>query len=127
MLGSRSKLYILSLVFIIGIAMLTLYFHQKPQNGETSANAYKPGVKQDVDQAVNQAQVVYEQYKSLGTDFSSGPCLSNALLPGWVLDIAHNPRLPMDDLPDNQCSAFKEGKAKHFIELDPNGKLIKVK
>ena len=57
---------------------------------------------------------------------SNGPCLSNELMPDWVADIAHDPRLPVDNLPENQCSAFRDGKAEHFVELDVNGEVIKV-
>lgn len=124
MMNFKVKLFLSTLILIIVSASLTFFLSHKDLG---NADNYKPGVRQDIDQSVNQAKVVYDQYKSLGTDFSSGPCLSNALLPGWVLDVAHNPRTPGDDLPQNQCSALKEGKAKHFVELDPDGKLIKVK
>jgi hypothetical protein len=60
-------------------------------------------------------------------DFSCGPCLSDALMPDWVLDVAHNPRQAMDDLPSNQCPSFREGRAKHFVELDLEGNLIRAK
>ena len=61
-------------------------------------------------------------------DLSNGPCLANPIegLENWVCDIAHNPRIEIDNLPENQCSAFREGKAKYFVELDPNCNLIKI-
>jgi len=61
-----------------------------------------------------------------GINFSQGPCLSNDLMPDWVADIAHNPRQPIDNEPENQCSAFREGKAHHFVELNENCEVIKV-
>lgn len=121
------RLFILAVVVVLSVALGTIYFHKFIKDPNLSEKSYKPGIYGDIDKAVNQAEVVYQQAKSLGTDFSAGPCLSNALLPDWVLDIAHNPRLAIDDLSANQCSALKEGKANHFVELDPNGKLIKVK
>jgi len=48
-------------------------------------------------------------------------------MPGWVLDLVHNPRQPIDDLPENQCNSFVEGRSKHFVELDIEGDLIKAK
>lgn len=36
----------------------------------------------------------------------------------WVLDVAN--------LPLNQCQAFLEGKAHHFIEIDPTGEIKKI-
>lgn len=121
------RLFILAIALVLSVALGTVYFHKFIKDPNLVETSYKPGIYGDIDKAVNQAEVVYQQAKSLGTDFSSGPCLSNALLPDWVLDIAHNPRLPVDDLSDNQCPALKEGKANHFVELDPSGKLIKVK
>ncbi len=83
--------------------------------------------------ALEKAQEVYQQAKNGGQDLTNGPCLSNALHGNadypetmWVLDIAHNPREAVDNQPENQCLAFREGKAENFIELDPNGQLIKV-
>jgi hypothetical protein len=62
----------------------------------------------------------------LEEDLSAGPCLSNNLIPDWVADIAHNPRQAVDDLPANQCSAYREGQAHHFVELDLDGNLIRA-
>ena len=60
------------------------------------------------------------------SDYVSGPCLSNEIKTDWVCDIAHNPRLPADNQPENQCTAFREGHAHHFVELDENCTVIKV-
>lgn len=83
--------------------------------------------KNDIDIAVNQAKYLYEMEKSKDKDFSSGPCLSNALMPDWVADIAHSPRQAIDDLRENQCPAYLEGRARHFVELDLEGNLIKAR
>ncbi len=105
----------LSVIIFTGIA--TLVFNHKDQ---------KVPSKLEIDTAVNQAQYFYRQRKESGEDFSNGPCLSNALMPGWVVDIVHKPRIPIDDLPENQCPAFIEGKAQHFVELDLNGNLVRA-
>lgn len=83
--------------------------------------------KSEIDSAVSLAKRIYAEMKTKGWDFSQGPCLTNALRPGWVLDIAHSPRLPIDDLPENQCPSFREDKAKHFVELDIDGNLIRAR
>ena len=57
-------------------------------------------------------------------DLSRGPCLGE-IKPGWYLDIAHKPRQPVDSEPQNQCAAVRTGKAKHFVELTPNGQFIR--
>ncbi len=74
------------------------------------------------------ATELYDQKRAEGIDFSSGPCLADPLAdyPEWAVDIAHNPRQEIDNNPENQCSSFRTGKAKHFVELDENGNLIKV-
>src|SRR5258708_30905708 len=127
MTSFQLKLFLLVFAVIVVVAGLTVILYYKPDTYDSSAISYKPGVHPEVDRVLNQAKVVYKQAKDLGTDFSSGPCLTNALSPDWVLDIAHNPRQEVDNLPQNQCSAFREGKAHHFVELDPQGNLIRVK
>ncbi len=66
------------------------------------------------------ARVRYNQAVREGRDLSSGPCLGE-IAPGWVLDIAHLPRQSLDDLPQNQCQNFQ-----HFVEMSPQGEIIKV-
>jgi hypothetical protein len=60
-----------------------------------------------------------------GTDLSAGPCLSNEIIPDWVCDVAHSPRESVDNQPENQCPAFREQKAHHFVEVDTGCNLIK--
>jgi hypothetical protein len=55
---------------------------------------------------------------------SRGPCLG-VIKEGWVADVAHDPRREVDDRPENQCAAYREGDADHFVELDPKGNLIR--
>ena len=114
----KLTLFIVSLLVIILTAIATLVFNNI---GPKSLS------KNEIDSAVNQAGLVYRQKKDLNTDFSSGPCLSNAVMPNWVADVVHNPRLPIDDLPANQCAAYLEGGAKHFVELDLDGNLVRAK
>jgi hypothetical protein len=71
---------------------------------------------------------VEECKKALGAgkDLSNGPCLSNEIVKDWVCDVAHSPRQAIDDLPENQCSAYREGKASHFVEVDTLCNFIKA-
>ena len=84
--------------------------------------------KSEQAQAVNAAQQVYQQARSKGTDFASGPCIAEQLpgLPDWSADVAHKPRQSVDDQPANQCQFYRQGKTHHFVELDPDGKLIRT-
>lgn len=114
----KKPLFITALIVIIltGVATIALNYHEP-----------KTISRSEIDTAVNQAQFLYRQRKEMGEDFSKGPCLSTALMPGWVVDIVHSPRIPADDLPENQCPAYIEGKAPHFVELDLDGNLIRTR
>lgn len=70
------------------------------------------------------AKQAYERAKAQGVDMSRGPCLG-VIKPGWVADVAHDPRQDVDDEPENQCAAYREGEADHFVELDPEGEFIR--
>ena len=67
---------------------------------------------------------LYIKNKEAGLDMSKGPCLG-IIAEDWVLDIANNPKQAEDDMPENQCAQYRSGQAHHFIELDPQGKLVK--
>ncbi len=114
----KSVLLILALfvIFLTSIATVLL-----SSLGQMSTS------KSEVDSAVNQAQLLYRQKRERGENFSNGPCLSDALMPSWVADIVNNPRQAVDDLPENQCPAYREGRARHFVELDMEGKLMRAK
>lgn len=114
---SKKILFALSLISILLIAYLTLVLSDSPRKGVP---------KSEVETAVNQANYFYLQKKQRGEDFSTGPCLSNDLMPGWVVDIVHSPRQAIDDLAENQCSSYLEGRSKHFVELDTLGNLIRI-
>jgi hypothetical protein len=76
------------------------------------------------DETIRLAQEAYERAKTDGVDMSRGPCLG-VIKPGWVADVAHDPRQDVDDEPVNQCAAYREGDADHFVELDPNGNYLR--
>ena len=60
-----------------------------------------------------------------GMDMSSGPCLANAIVEDWACDVAHNPRQVADDNAKNQCSSFRTGQVRHFVEVDTDCNLIR--
>lgn len=96
---------------------------QSAQNQPTAQNNLLTN-KITSDLAFKSALNIYSVKRNNGDDLENGPCLGS-VAPDWVADIAHNPRQPEDDKPENQCSDFIEGRAHHFIELDPEGKLIR--
>ncbi len=113
----------MTLAIIIIVSVVTVL----PTIGKNNGKTYKPGVLAENDRAVRQAQVAFQKYKDGEMDISAGPCLSNDLLPGWVADIVHNPRQPVDDQIENQCMAYIEGRARHFVELDMEGNVVRIK
>lgn len=114
-----------TLLILVLMAILTASFLIYITN--TQKDLYKPGVWPEADRAVSQANHLYNTKKVEGIDFKNGPCLSNDLQPNWVADIVHVPRQTVDDDLQNQCQAYLEGRAKHFVELDLEGNLVRVK
>ena len=79
----------------------------------------------DADPATIQlAKNAYAQANRDGVDMSRGPCLG-VIKPGWVADVAHDPREDVDDESENQCEAYRSGEADHFVELTPEGEFIR--
>lgn len=122
------KRIIIVLILVILISGVIIFIQKSSQQKDTknpSATMDKV-LQSDNNEAVKKAKEIFQQKKAAGVDMSSGPCLSNKLLPDWVADVAHNPRQSVDDLPQNQCNAFATGTAHHFIELDTEGNLIRI-
>jgi len=78
--------------------------------------------------AIGAAQQAYQQALTRGDDLEPGPCIAESLpdLADWVADIAHDPRHDVDDDPENQCKRYRAGEASHFVELAPDGELIRA-
>lgn len=113
----KHLLFLLALTVTLLTAFLTLII-----NAPLSQSV----PKSEMEKAINQSNHLYSLKKQTGEDLSTGPCLSDALMPGWVVDIAHNPRQSIDDLEENQCPSFREGRTQHFVELDTKGNFIRA-
>jgi len=71
---------------------------------------------------------LYNAEKEKGTEFNSqclGVCNAGTG-ESYAVDIVHVPRTSEDDKTENQCEAYRNGNAKHFIELDSNGNVVGV-
>jgi len=110
------------IVLIIVVALYFIFF----RTGQIPVIEEKE-VQITQEELVIMAQDLFKEKQAEGMDMTNGPCLTNQLVPGWVVDVAHSPRQEVDNQPENQCSAFREGTAQHFIELDTEGNLIKLK
>ena len=82
----------------------------------------------ETDQAVAAAMKAYDEARASGAELGAGPCIAEQLpgLSDWVADIAHEPRADVDDDPSNQCRRYRGGEAHHFVELTPEGELIRA-
>ena len=78
------------------------------------------------EQAIAEAKRAFAAQKAQGKDFTNGPCLVEESIADWSVDIVHNPRQAVDDLPENQCQFYLDGKTHHFVELDLDGNLIRA-
>lgn len=123
------KYFVVTVVIILAIATVIylIFLKKSPQTTSANPSPTVQSVAQEKveDIALKNALNLYASAKQTGADFTNGPCLG-IVAPDWVLDIAHNPRQTIDDLAENQCEQFKSGQTKHFIELDPDGKLIQI-
>ena len=80
----------------------------------------------DRDRAILMAEMLYQEKKAQGIDMSIGPCLAEEIIPDWCVDVAHSPRQTIDDMTQNQCQSWVNGRVHHFVELDPEGNLIRA-
>ncbi|OGY50776.1 MAG: hypothetical protein A3J65_00295 [Candidatus Buchananbacteria bacterium RIFCSPHIGHO2_02_FULL_45_11b] len=114
-------------IFIIIAASLLL---SGCQNFTLNVSKVEDAVKQEQKKAADKTSAIIKcrelcLTEASNRDLNPGPCLSNEIIPDWVCDVAHSPRQDIDNLPENQCLAFKEGKARHYVEVDGNCEVIK--
>lgn len=119
MISEKNKLFLIILATILIVTAVVIKTGQPP--------TYKKGTSAVSDTAVAWALDLYKIKVVEGIQMTNGPCLTNSLMPGWVVDIVHSPREEIDDQPENECPAYLEGKANHFVELDVNGNLVRVR
>lgn len=83
-------------------------------------------MESDRDRAIRMAQVLFREKKAQGIDMTNGPCLADEIIPDWAVDVAHSPREEIDNLPQNQCQSWRAGRVHHYVELDPEGNVIRA-
>lgn len=83
-----------------------------------------PGYVLEQQQTIQQALQLYQQKKSEGIQFSS-QCFGS--VGDYAVDIVNVPRAEEDNLAENQCEDYRNGKVKHFIEFDKNGEIVIIK
>ena len=130
LLFADTKARILIIIALIIFSSIIYFAMRKADTGEVATTGEpSPSVSAtkapEIDaEILKNALNLYIDKRAEGVDLKDGPCLG-MIAPDWVLDIAHRPRTAVDDKPENQCADFREGRAHHFIELDPGGQLIR--
>ncbi|RJR31027.1 hypothetical protein C4569_03245 [Candidatus Parcubacteria bacterium] len=74
--------------------------------------------------AINQARILLDARLKSGYDLENRPCLSEEIVPGWAVDVVHQPFEETDRMPKNQCQLFLQKKVKNIIFLDEYGHVI---
>ena len=84
--------------------------------------------EEERDRAITAAKQAYRGAIARDVNLDVGPCIAENLprLPEWVADVAHDPREGIDDASENQCRRYRDGEASHFVELTPDGGLIRA-
>lgn len=106
--------YLLPTIILILIALSTIFLYTSRRS--------------DLDKAKRICVQECQQQLAEGRDLSNGPCLLDPIseLPDWVCDVAHSPREDVDNMAENQCSSYRRGIAKHFVEVTPDCKFIRA-
>lgn len=142
MIAYRTTLFAaVILIFAMGVSACTLSDKTGDTNTEQSSigddiidtvdalsgtGAVKTKFETDKDLAIAKAKELWRARSLSGDDLSAGPCLTNEAVPGWVADIVHSPRTGVDDIAQNQCSAYRDGTVTHVVELDVAGNLVRA-
>jgi hypothetical protein len=102
---------------------------EKNQTGDSNViveNQTHPGKLKTVQEtAIENCLELCLRQKQKNISLENGPCLSEEIITDWVCDVAHNPRIDLDNKPENQCSSFRDKKTHHFVEADVNCQFIK--
>jgi len=110
-------------VLVIAILAISMIL----RSGGGTAVEELPLTQESVDDIVQHGQILLTERLNAGDDLSDGPCLdNNKTFKGWVIDIAHDPREPVDDQAENQCSEYRRGSAQNFVELSLSGDIIRI-
>lgn len=90
--------------------------------------------QEQITKAANQQPIVNaciqacKDAQTAGKDLAAGPCLMDPASQDndWVCDIAHDPRQQIDNIQENQCRAYRDGMAHHFIEVTPTCEIMRI-
>lgn len=84
--------------------------------------AETPGYVTEQQDAIECASRLYKNVSAEGDLISQ--CLGSC--GNYAVDIVHAPRTSDDNLIENQCADYLNGKTRYFIEIDTNGSIVRV-
>ena len=87
-----------------------------------------PGLDHNNEVLVDEGRSFFFEKKNTysAADWIKGPCLGK-VNDEWVVDVVHEPRLPLDDDPTNQCSDYLNKKVSHYMLINMDGKVVEMK
>jgi hypothetical protein len=117
-------------IFILLVGVLLVSGCTQPQSSDTEPYTHDISTSTE-DKAKLECIELCKRLSRL-LELSDGPCLSdteggeNWDIDDWVCDVAHSPRTAEDNLPENQCQDYREGRASHFVEISPLCEFIRA-
>lgn len=122
---------LLIIILALGVVVVLFFgvFALKEKNGNQSYLGNLVNTKQQADVDVAKIKCIelcqQDKLNMSEIQFNDGPCLSGQIIPDWVCDVAHNPRQTVDNEEANQCAAYRQGQAHHFVEVNVNCNFIR--
>jgi len=108
------------ILLLFGGAIFFIFYVMTPENSNLGSNIQGIINSREIQDCVNN---LYQQKKNSGLNFSY-QCLG--ICGDYAVDIVHVPRIDEDNLVENQCQDYLQGKIKKFIELAGNGSIVRV-
>jgi hypothetical protein len=134
-MNKATKIPIIAIVVLIIFAVTMFYLRGeedtwvKDSRGvwiEHGKPSTKPAEAVKQEEVISRAKEIFLMIKKEDEEsLVVGPCLGQ-IEPDWVLDVVHNPRTTADDLSENQCLDYTNSTAKHLVELDLDGNVVRV-
>lgn len=121
------------LILIMVLGVLTIFNIMprdawvKDKNGIYIKKGNPPTIPTEVSR---QQTAIIEALNMFGKEKESGRVLSSQCIGtttnSYAVDLVHSPRSQEDNLLENQCKDFYEGRVSKYIEVDLNGKIARV-
>lgn len=126
----KNTTLLIFLVLIILSCIIYFSYMRKNQQNQANRGNNKQNTQSDMQAQLTPKELCIKGCNELlneGADLSAGPCILDPIpeMSEWVCDIAHNPREEIDNKRENQCNAWHNNSAKHFVEITPECEFIK--